>query len=262
MDIVLVCLVAFAGSALTLYSGFGLGTVLLPAMALLFPAETAVAATAVVHLSNNLFKAGLVGKSAHWPTVARFGVTAVIGAIVGALALGALGGSGPIFSLEAFGRSLAPTGAAFVIGVLLIVFAALELQPWFQKLAFPVRFMPLGGALTGFFGGLSGQQGALRSAFLLKSGLDPQRFIATGVMIAILIDLARVPTYAVSLAGSPQIGEPETLTRILAASLAAFAGAWLGARYFKKATIGFVRVVVAVMMIAIGTSLALGLVSG
>ncbi|MGE0409270.1 MAG: TSUP family transporter [Amphiplicatus sp.] len=261
MEIVLVCLVAFAGSALTLYSGFGLGTVLLPAMALLFPAETAVAATAVVHLSNNLFKAGLVGKSAHWSTVLRFGLPAVLGAIIGALLLGALGSGGPVFSLEAFGRTLAPTGAALVIGLLLIVFAALELQPWFQQLGFPVRFIPIGGVFTGFFGGLSGQQGALRSAFLLKSGLGAQQFIATGVMIAILIDLARLPTYAVSLSGSPQLAEPEAVLRIAAAMLSAFAGAWLGARYFQKATIGSVRIVVAAVMIAIGAGMATGLVS-
>jgi hypothetical protein len=261
VEIILVSLTAFAGSALTLYSGFGLGTVLLPAMALLFPAETAVAATAIVHLSNNLFKAGLVGKNADWPTVLRFGVTAVFGAIAGALLLGALGGGGPLFVVEVFGRSLAPTGSAFVIGVLLIIFAALELQPWFQKLAFPARFMPLGGAFTGFFGGLSGQLGALRSAFLLKSGLDPQHFIATGVMIAILIDLARLPAYAISLAGSPQLTEIQSLLRIAAAILAAFAGAWVGARYFEKATIGFVRIIVAAMMIVIGAALALGLAS-
>jgi len=262
MEIVIVCLVAFAGSALTLYSGFGLGTVLLPAMALLFPAETAVAATAVVHLANNLFKAGLVGKSAHWTTVMRFGAPAVLGAIVGALVLGALGSAGPIFSMEAFGRSLAPMAASFVIGLLLIAFAALELQPWFQKLAVPVRFMPLGGALTGLFGGLSGQQGALRSAFLLKSGLDPQRFIATGVMIAILIDLARLPTYAVFLTGSPMLTQADAIWRLIAATLAAFAGAWLGARYFRKATIGLIRVIVAAMMIGIGAALALGFISG
>ena len=36
-------------------------------------------------------------------------------------------------------------------------------------LALPSRWLALGGVLSGFFGGLSGNQGALRSAFLLKS---------------------------------------------------------------------------------------------
>ena len=74
MDFVIIGLVAFIASGLTLYSGFGLGTVLLPAFALFFPAPAAVAATGVVHLLNNLFKGGLVGRQAHAPTLLRFGL--------------------------------------------------------------------------------------------------------------------------------------------------------------------------------------------
>ena len=56
MDILVVALVAFFASSLTLFSGFGLGTILMPAFALMMPVEVAIAATAVVHLANNLFK--------------------------------------------------------------------------------------------------------------------------------------------------------------------------------------------------------------
>ena len=86
-----VCIVAFAGSTLTLFSGFGLGTVLLPAMAVLFPPAEAVAATAIVHLLNNVFKGGLVVRGANWPIVMRFGLPAVLGSVAGALVLAALG---------------------------------------------------------------------------------------------------------------------------------------------------------------------------
>ena len=68
MDFLLIGLVAFLASGLTLYSGFGLGTVLLPAFALFFPVEVAVAATGTVHLLNNLFKGGC---SAGTPTGER-----------------------------------------------------------------------------------------------------------------------------------------------------------------------------------------------
>jgi hypothetical protein len=50
MSYLIICVVAFAVSGLTLFSGFGLGTLLMPAFALFFP--VAVAATAVVHLAN------------------------------------------------------------------------------------------------------------------------------------------------------------------------------------------------------------------
>ena len=55
---------AFGTSLLTLFSGFGLGTLLLPAFAFFLPLEVAVASTAVVHAANNLFKVGLLAGDA------------------------------------------------------------------------------------------------------------------------------------------------------------------------------------------------------
>ena len=48
--------------------------VLMPAFALFFPVPVAVAATAVVHLANNLFKVALVGRKADWAVVLRFAI--------------------------------------------------------------------------------------------------------------------------------------------------------------------------------------------
>ena len=81
MDFFVIGLVAFLASGLTLYSGFGLGTVLLPAFALFFPAPVAVAATGVVHLLNGLFKGAMLWRQADWRTVLRFGLPAIPAAI-------------------------------------------------------------------------------------------------------------------------------------------------------------------------------------
>lgn len=136
----------------------------------------------------------------------------------------------------------------------MILFAALELQPWFQRLAAPLRLIPIGGIITGFFGGLTGQQGAFRSMFLLKSGLDPTRFIATGVLIAVLVDLVRLPTYAASFHGDASLGG-HGWAMVGVGTLCAFVGAFLGVRYLKKATIGVVRAMVAGLMLLIGVAL-------
>jgi hypothetical protein len=64
MRFLIICAIAFTVSGSTLFSGFGLETLLMPAFALFFPIEEAVAATAIVHLANNIFKVGLVGKKA------------------------------------------------------------------------------------------------------------------------------------------------------------------------------------------------------
>jgi uncharacterized membrane protein YfcA len=260
MDMVVIAVVAALASALTLYSGFGLGTILLPAFALFFPATVAVAATGVVHLLNNIFKAGLLWRQADWRVVRRFGLAAAPAALAGAWLLARLGDTPQLFQWQAFGRHFGPSGAGLTVGLLLLLFAGLELQAWFQKLAAPPRLMPLGGLLTGFFGGLTGQQGALRSIFLLRAGLEPKAFIATGVMIAIIVDLARLATYgaAFSTAAFDPAGRQGQL--VLTGTLTGFVGAWTATRFLDKVTIAGLRTLVAALMAAIGLAMCTGLI--
>lgn len=259
MDLVLIAVVAVLASALTLYSGFGLGTVLLPAFALFLPVPIAVAATGVVHLLNNVFKGVLLWKRADWPTVLRFGIPAIPAAILGAWLLAWLGETPQLFAWSAFGRSFGPTAAGFTVGLLMIAFAALELQRWFQELKAPPRFIPLGGLVSGFFGGLTGQQGAFRSVFLLRAGLTAERFIATGVMIAVIVDLTRLTTYATTFDGGFDPARREGLM-VLVGTLSAFLGAYVATRRLDKMTIGAVRYSVAGLMFVIGTALAAGMI--
>jgi uncharacterized protein len=259
VDVMLIAAAAMLASALTLYSGFGLGTILLPVFALFVPVPTAVAATGVVHLANNLFKGALLHARADWRTVLRFGLPAVPAAMVGAWVLAELGSGERLLVWNAWGRSFGPSAAGLTVGMVMIVLALLELQPWFARLAAPGWAMPIGGLLTGFIGGLSGQQGALRSVFLLRAGLNAERFIATGVMIAVLIDLSRIATYVAAFsAGTAPRGREWTL--VAAGTLAAIAGAWVAIRYMRKVTIGTVRYAVAAMLLLIGAALATGLV--
>lgn len=260
MDIAVIALVAAFASALTLSSGFGLGTILLPAFALFFPAPVAVAATAVVHLTNNVFKGALLWKRADWRTVLMFGVAAVPAAIAGAWLLALLGDTPQLFEWGAFGRRFGPTGAGLTIGLLMILFAILELLPGFQKLRAPRRLMPVGGLITGFFGGLTGQQGALRSIFLLRAGLPAERFIATGVMIAVLVDVSRVGTYAASFAAAGLNPSGHEGLLVLVGTLSAIVGAFLATRRIDKPTIDSVRYSVASLMFLIGAALVAGVI--
>lgn len=255
MTYLVVCSVAFVASGLTLFSGFGLGTLLLPAFALFFPTEHAVALTAVVHFLNNLFKLALVGRGADRRAVIRFGVPAILAALVGAWVLLRLAGLPPLATYELYGRQFHVAPVKLAIGALLAAFALFDLIPYTRDLAFPPRYLPLGGALSGFFGGLSGMQGALRAAFLIRAGLSKEAFIATGVVIACLIDFTRLGVYVPNLIAT----HAELDYALLAAAvLAAFAGAFLGARYLKKVTLRGVQLLVAVMLLIV----ALGLASG
>ncbi|OGA55934.1 MAG: hypothetical protein A3F74_03630, partial [Betaproteobacteria bacterium RIFCSPLOWO2_12_FULL_62_58] len=182
MSYLIICVAAFAVSGLTLFSGFGLGTVLMPAFALFFPVPTAIAATAVVHLANNLFKVGLVGRHADWSVVWRFSIPAALAAIAGASLLAWFADLPALASYTFAGQPREVSAVKAVIGALIVLFAALELWPWFARLAFSARFLFVGGLLSGFFGGLSGNQGALRSAFLIKAGLAKEAFVGTGTV--------------------------------------------------------------------------------
>lgn len=255
MDILIVCIVALLASVLTFFSGFGLGTLLLPAFALFMPVEHAIAMTAVVHLLNGLFKLALLRRHIDARVLLRFGLPAVLAAVLGAWLLSALGTLPALHAYTAFGHRFEILPLKLVIGMLLLLFAMIELLPKLRDLEFDARWQPLGGALSGFFGGLAGMQGALRSAFLARSGLDKQAFVATGAAIACVIDVSRLAVYAGTL-----LAVFGTLDhRLLAcAVLAAFAGAWLGNRLLHKTTLRGLQRVVAAMLFAFAIGLILG----
>jgi uncharacterized membrane protein YfcA len=257
MEYFVICLTCLAVSGLTLFSGFGLGTVLAPVMAIFFPVETAIAATAVVHFANNLFKLGLFGRAAAPGVVLRFGLPALAASLGGAWALVRVSDLAPLLATSVTGVALTVTPVKLVVGLLMAGFAIHELREKKDARPVPAAWLPLGGLLSGFFGGLSGNQGAFRSAFLLGAGLSKEAFIATGVVLACLVDVSRLTVYAgqagsVMLAGHPGL--------IAAATLSAFCGALAGRRLLRKVTIGFVRVLVGTMLLALSLSLCVGLI--
>ena len=244
---------ALAASLLTLISGFGLGTLLLPVFALFFSLELAVGMTAVVHLLNNLFKFGLLWRAVDRQVVARFGIPGVLGAWVGARLLVIVGELPYVYP-----GILHPVSVlAVIIGLLMIVFALFELVPSLSTWSLPPTYMPAGGLLSGFFGGLSGHQGALRSVFLLRAGLGKETFIATGIAIALLVDLTRIPIYMGQL--DPTYWTA-TWRLLVATTLAAFLGAWLGKRLIPKITLTGVRYTVGGLMLLIALALISGLI--
>ena len=255
MDFAVICTVAFGASLLTFYTGFGLGTLLLPAFAAFFPAEVAVALTAVVHLLNSLFKLVLVGWHANIRVAVRFGVPAIGAAIGGAIVLVWLTGQEPLWSYVLTGRSFQVMPVALVIALLMVAFAALELWPRSKRVSIPMRYLPVGGLLTGFFGGLSGHQGALRSAFLIRAGLEKEAFIATGVVIAAMVDITRLMVYSERFFAADLVGSEPLLG---AAVFAAFSGAVAGSRLLTKISFRSIEIGVAVLLILVAAGLGSG----
>jgi hypothetical protein len=256
MHYLIVCVAALLASALTLYSGFGLGTLLLPTFALFFPLPTAVAMTAVVHLLNNLFKLALVGRFADRRTAVVFGAPAIAASFLGAMLLVRLAGMTPLASYALGSRRHLVTPVGVVVAALMVVFALVELLPRFQRFSLDRRWLPVGGVISGFFGGLSGHQGALRSAFLLTCGLDKTAFIGTGVVIACLIDVARIGVYAER---GELRGAGDDVGVVAAAVAAACAGAFMATRFLHKVSMTTVQRIVAVMLLAIAVGVGTGI---
>jgi uncharacterized membrane protein YfcA len=257
MDIVIISLVACFASILTFFAGFGLGTILLPAFALFFPIEIAVALTGIVHLLNNLFKMALVGVHADWRVVFKFGVPAIIGAIIGAWLLMYVAGNAEWYRYTIGNRECVITPVKVIIAILMALFAIIEIIPAYRNLEMDRRHLPIGGLFSGFFGGLSGHQGALRSAFLIKSGLSKEAFIATGVMIASVIDISRISVY---FSKYSKMELSENWPILLAAILSAFVGAVIGKLVLKKITIDTIHYTVMVLILILSILLGFGIV--
>ena len=255
MELFVVCVAALLASGLTLFSGFGLGTLLMPVVALFFPLDLAIAMTAMVHLANNLFKIGLLGRKADYSVLLKFGLPAIVAAFAGAALLTYLGEVKPIYEYQAFGNDRQVTVLKLIVGALIISFVVLELSPTFSKMALDRQWLPLGGIISGFFGGLSGHQGAFRSIFLIKAGLEKEAFVATGVVLAVMVDLSRMVIYGADISAH---GEAIEWRLVLGASISAFTGAYVGAKMLKKVTLRSVQLVVSALLIVVGGGLIAG----
>lgn len=262
LDVAVVGAAAFGASLVSLFSGFGLGTLLMPVFALFFPVDVAIASTAVVHAANNLFKFGLLARGARREVVARFGVPAVVAAFAGAAVLTELAQSdalAPLATWQLGGRTAHITPLGLVVGLAIVAFSLADLVPGVARLEAPARWLPLGGALSGFFGGLSGHQGALRAIFLAPLGLAPAEFAATQAVIALLVDGARLAVYGVAFGATMRGDASIPWTNVAAATACAFAGAYLGKRLLPKTTVGALRALVGALLLVVGAALATGL---
>lgn len=254
-DLVIIILVSFGASLLTFFSGFGLGTILAPVFMFFFEPIIAIALTAIVHFLNNIFKFTLLFKSIDFKIAFTFGLPAMAGSFFGSMLLFEMGGI-VLTKYQLGGAELQLELLKLVIATLLIFFAVLEIFP-FIKVNFKQKHLPIGGVLSGFFGGLTGHQGALRSMFMIKLGLQKETFIATGVLIACLIDITRLGVYAEKISG---FNFSDSYPFILAATLSAFTGAILGKYLLKKITIDSLQIMVAIMIIIFSFALGLGIV--
>ncbi|MCC7303221.1 MAG: sulfite exporter TauE/SafE family protein [Bacteroidia bacterium] len=256
--LILILLVSAGAAFLTFFSGFGLGTILLPVFSIFLPVEVAVGATALVHFITNIIKGSLVFRHADRGIVIRFGTVSILGALAGAWLFTLM--DAEIlrkFSIGSLAFEMNLPG--IVIGTILIVFSFLEMLPAGKGFQIGRSYLLSGGFISGFFGGLSGHQGALRTAFLARTGLGKEAFVATGVLIACLVDITRIPVYAGKLTSYAQWEDPLFITTLVCSCTGAAAGAVIGNYTLKKSSYSFVRSVVSVFLLLMGILMIMGI---
>ena len=167
----------FAGATASVV-GFGIGSLLTPLVAIRFGTATAVVVVALPHLLGGLVRGWRLRHAIDRSLLVSFGILSAACGLAGAFL---------------FAR-LAATTLTPILGALLIITAAAGVTG-------SKRWRPRGplvwvvGALSGFTGGIVGNQGGLRAAALSAFGLAPPVFVATSTAIGVVIDCARIPVY-------------------------------------------------------------------
>lgn len=179
MFLAAVFIVAILSGATATVVGFGIGSLMTPLLAIEFGTTAAVALVTVPHAAATAVRCWRLRAHVDRGVVARFGLLSAAGALAGALLYTRLG----------------PGALTRVLGGLLLLTAIAQLTGWTSRWQPRGPVVAIFGLASGFFGGIAGNQGGLRSAALTAFGLPPVVFVATATAIGLLVDAARTPVY-------------------------------------------------------------------
>lgn len=235
--LIFIFLAATIAGSIAAVTGFGIGSVLTPTLGLIVDTKTAVAAVSIPHLVGTAVRFWNLRPDVDRRTLWRFGVPSAAGGLTGALLH------------ERVTSPLLTT----VFGALLIFVAASELTGLARRMRFKGALAWTAGALSGLLGGLVGNQGGIRSAALLGFDLPKRTFVATATAVGLIVDGARMPVYLVT--------EGDELRRLFLPIAVAIAGVIVGtvfgSRVLSRIPEHRFRLVVAVILAALGTTMLL-----
>ena len=230
-EIVVFIAAAVAGGIATV-TGFGIGSVLTPLLAVSVGTRLAVAAVSIPHFSATALRFWRLRHHVDRGVLLRFGIPSAAGGLTGAL-----------LHNVAANRAL-----AIVFGLLLVFVGTSELTGLSRRMRFNNIFAWIAGALSGFFGGLVGNQGGIRSGALLGFDIDKTAFVATATAVGIIVDAARMPAYFVT-----QGREIRGIwVLVLIATIGAVIGTVFGERVLKSIPNNIFRRIVAGLVLVLG----------
>lgn len=229
---------AIVAGAVAAVAGFGIGSLLTPALALTLGTSTAVAVVAFPHLVATAIRLWMLRNRVDRHVLQTFGLASAVGGLVGAL-------------LHAMASSPALT---ILLGALLVISGMLELTGLGRRWRMPGGLAILAGLASGAFGGLVGNQGGIRSAALLRFELAPQPLVATATATAMLVDLGRVPVYLITNRAEISANLPT----VLLLAIGVVAGTLVGAPLLRRLPDQLFRQAVGMILVVLGAGLILG----
>ena len=188
MDIVYISLLTLLASLVGTISGFGTSTIMIPVLVMFFPPVEAILLVAIIHWFGDLWKVTLFRQGFNLRLLLLFGGVGLLTSYLGAsLSLGA--------HEDLLQR---------LLGVFLAGYAVFLVGQKRFKMHPGNATALTGGAISGFFAGLFGIGGPVRSMFLSVFDLPKAVYIATAGAIDLLVDVTRVATYFTGGATLPE----------------------------------------------------------
>jgi uncharacterized membrane protein YfcA len=229
--------VAVLAGAIAAVSGFGIGSLLTPVLALQVGTKLAVAVVAIPHAVGTALRFWLLRRHVDWRVVRTFGIMSAVGGLAGA-----------ILQTRATSRAL-----EVVFGILLLLAGITELTGWMRTVRWGRSAAWVAGAISGALGGLVGNQGGIRTAAMLGYEVSKESFVATATAIALFVDAARLPVYLVTQGQEiAHLG-----TQILVATGAVVVGTLLGRHILGRLTQQLFRRIIALLLIGLGAYMLL-----
>lgn len=178
----LLAVCALIAGGIASVSGFGIGSVLTPVLSASVPAKVAVAAVSIPHFVATSYRLWLVRDHVDKRLLKSFGLMSAAGGLAGAVAA----------------QSVASRGLEIVLASLLAFVGVGGLLGWTKSLKFEGPWAWIAGGVSGFLGGLVGNQGGLRAGAMTGLGVSREAFVATATATGLIVDAARMPVYFVA----------------------------------------------------------------
>jgi hypothetical protein len=181
MDLFLIAVLTLVASMVGTITGFGTSTIMIPVLAVFLPPVEAIFFVSIIHWFGNVWKVMLFKSGFNVRLFVLFGVSGLLASYLGA-------------SLT---LNIEQPLLLRLLGVFLIIYSLSLIVKTKIKMKADTKTALAGGALSGFFAGMFGIGGTIRSAFLLLFDLKKAVYIATAGAIGLLVDSTRIITYFV-----------------------------------------------------------------